>query len=108
MPKYLTLFGWKGETMGRMIEKPSDREAVVRELVKGVGGTLDAYYVMFGQYDGCVIFDAPDSVSAAAAVVAVGSSAAFSHLETHELLTAGQLNEVLEKAKGLTYTAPGE
>jgi uncharacterized protein with GYD domain len=80
----------------------------VRETLKGVGGTLEAYYVMFGQYDGCVIIDAPDSIAAAAVVVAVGSSGAFSHLETHELLTAGQLNEVLDKAKGLTYTAPGE
>jgi uncharacterized protein with GYD domain len=108
MPKYLTLFSFKGETLGRLIENPSDREDVVRQLAESVGGRLEAYYVMFGQYDGCVILDAPDSMSAAAAVVAVGGTGAFSGLETHELLSASQFMEVLEKAKAATYTPPGD
>jgi uncharacterized protein with GYD domain len=108
MPKYLSLFSFKGETLGRLIENPSDREAVVRGMVEEMGGTLESYYVMFGQYDGCVILEAPDSATAAAMVVAVGGSGAFSALETHELLTASQFVEVLEKAKGITsYTPPG-
>lgn len=108
MPKYLTLFSFKGETLGRLIENPSDREDVVRQLAESVGGRLEAYYVMFGQYDGCVILDAPDSMSAAAAVVAVAGTGAFAGLETHELLSASQFMEVLEKAKGATYTPPGD
>jgi uncharacterized protein with GYD domain len=108
MPKYLTLFSFKGETLARLIDKPSDREAAVRRLAEAVGGTLEAYYVMFGQYDGCAIVEAPDSVSVAAAVVAVGATGAFSALETHELLSAAQFTEVLEKAKGITgYSPPG-
>jgi uncharacterized protein with GYD domain len=109
MPKYLTLFSFKGETLGRLIDNPSDREAVVRQLAESVGGRLEAYYVMFGQYDGCVIMDAPDSMSVAAAVVAVSGTGAFSGLETHELLSASQFVEVLEKAKGITsYSPPGD
>lgn len=108
MPKYLTLFSFKGEALGRLIENPSDREEVVRQLAESVGGRLEAYYIMFGQYDGCVILDAPDSMSAAAAVVAVAGTGAFAGLETHELLSASQFVEVLEKAKGATYSPPGD
>lgn len=108
MPKYLTLFSFKGEALGALVQNPSDREAVLRRLAESVGGSLEAYYLMFGQYDGCVIIDAPDSMACAAAVVAVGASGAFAHLETHELLTAGQFIEVLDKAKSVaTYTPPG-
>ncbi len=108
MPKYLTLFSFKGEALGRLIENPSDREGVVRQLAESIGGRLEAYYVMFGQYDGCVILDAPDSLTAAAAVVAVAGTGAFSGLETHELLSASQFIEVLEKAKSVTFTPPGD
>ncbi len=108
MPKYLALFSFKGETLGRLMQNPSDREAAVRSLAEAVGGRLEAYYVMMGQHDGCVILEAPDSASAAAAAVAVAGSGAFSNLETHELFTASQFMEILEKAKSITtYQAPG-
>ncbi len=108
MAKYLTLFSFKGETLGRLVENPSDREEAVRKLAEAVGGTLEAYYVMMGQYDGCVIIDAPDSISAAAAVVAVAGTGAFANLETHELFTSAQFMEILAKAKGITtYQPPG-
>jgi uncharacterized protein with GYD domain len=108
MPKYLTLFSFKGETLGKLIQNPSDREAAVRNLAEAVGGTLEAYYVMMGQYDGCVVIDAPDSISVAAAAVAVAGTGAFGRIETHELFTSAQFMEVLDKAKGITtYTPPG-
>jgi uncharacterized protein with GYD domain len=107
VPKYAALFRFKGETIKAMMARPGDRAAAVQELVESAGGTLDVYYLMFGQYDGLVILDLPDSASAAAVSFAVSSSAAFSHLETHELVPAEQLNPVLEKASRLTYRPPG-
>lgn len=108
MPKYMSLFSFKGETLGRLMDNPSNREDVVRGLVEKVGGSLEAYYVMMGQHDGCVIVEAPDSTSAAAAVVAAAGSGAFAHIETHELFTAGQFIEILEKARSITgFQAPG-
>ena len=43
---------------------------------------------MFGQYDGFVIVDLPDSRAAAATSLAVSSTGSFEHLETHELIEA--------------------
>lgn len=107
MPKYLSLFTFKGETLKAMRDKPADRPIAVRELAESAGGSLEAYYLMFGQYDGLAIWEVPDSASAAALCVRVTSSGAFSHFETHELLPAEQINSVLEKAGQLTYRPPG-
>jgi uncharacterized protein with GYD domain len=107
VPKYAVLFRFKSETIKTLMNKPSDRAAAVQQLLDSAGGTLDAYYLMFGQYDGLVICDLPDSSSAAAVSFAVTSSGAFSHLETHELVPVEQLNTVLEKANQLTYRPPG-
>jgi uncharacterized protein with GYD domain len=107
VPKYAVLFRFKSETIKAMMDKPSDRAAAVQQLLDSTGGTLDAYYLTFGQYDGLVICDLPDSLSAAAVSFAVSSSGAFSHLETHELVPVEQINAILEKANQLTYRPPG-
>ncbi len=49
MPKYLILFSFEGETMGRLKDNPSDRSEVVRDLVGQLGGDLECYYFMLGQ-----------------------------------------------------------
>ena len=102
-------FNLRPETIAAAMERPSDRAAVVGGLLKSVGGRLDAYYWMFGQYDGLVIADVPDSVTAAAVNLAVGSTGAFTHLETHELIPADQIQALLDRAKTARgqYISPG-
>jgi uncharacterized protein with GYD domain len=107
MSKFAIFFTLKGETVRGMMDHPSDREKVVSDLLTGAGGTLDVYYWMFGQFDGLVIADVPDSISAAAVSIAVSSTGAFGHVETHELIPGAALKGILEKAKGLTYSPPG-
>jgi uncharacterized protein with GYD domain len=105
--KHALFFTLKGETVKGLMERPSDREKVVTELVAGAGGKLEAYYWMFGQYDGFVIVEMPDAAAAAAVSMAVSSTGAFGHVETHELIPAGSLAGILQTAKGLTYSPPG-
>src|SRR4029453_15812099 len=61
MSKYAVFFTLKGEAIARAMEQPSDRVMVVSKAVESAGGKLEAYYLMFGQYDGFVIVDLPDS-----------------------------------------------
>jgi uncharacterized protein with GYD domain len=104
--KYLVLFSLAGETLKRFVARPSDRAAVVREL-GGVGrGSLESYYWMFGQYDGAGVFVLPDSHTMAAVSLAATGSGAFTHFETHELIEAGDLTAIAERAKGITYEPP--
>ena len=108
MAKFAVFFTFKGETIKGLIDKPSDRAAVVGSLCEAAGGRMEAYYLMFGAWDGFVIADVPDSRAAAAISLAVSSTGAFAHIETHELLEAGELASVLGTAGGLSYTAPGQ
>ena len=107
MAKYLALFGFTGETIKRFVMNPSDRSAVIRELVESVGGSLECYYWMFGQYDGMAIVEMPDSHTYAAATLAIISSGSFTHLETHELMEADDLAAIAERAREIAYQPPG-
>jgi uncharacterized protein with GYD domain len=107
--KFAIFFDLKPETVSAAMEHPSDRAAVVGGLLEAVGGSLDAYYWMFGKHDGMVIADVADSASAAAISLAVSSSGAFAHLETHELIPADQIQSLLDRAKTARsqYSPPG-
>jgi uncharacterized protein with GYD domain len=105
--KYLVLFSLTGETIRRFLDKPSDRAAVVRDLAESVGGSLESYYWMFGQYDGAAVFVLPDSHTMAALSLAATSSGAFTRFETHELIDANDLLAIADRAKGIAYQPPG-
>jgi uncharacterized protein with GYD domain len=107
MSKYAVFFTLKSEAIARAMEQPSDRVTVVSKAVESAGGKLEAYYLMFGQYDGFVIVELPDSRAAAATSLAVSSTGVFEHLETHELIEAEDLNPLLEQAKDITAQLPG-
>ena len=110
MAKYVSFFTYTSEAWARMIQSPSDRAATVRQVADSVGGSVECVYWMFGAQDGLVIFDVPNSVSAAVVLVAVGSTGSFKSLETHELLSQEQLSQVLSRSKAAAqvYQAPGQ
>jgi uncharacterized protein with GYD domain len=107
MAKYLVLFSFTGDTVKRFVENPSDRAVTVRGVAESVGGRLECYYWMFGQYDGMAIVEMPDSRTAAAATLAIVSSGAFRHFETHELLETDDLPAIAERARLIGYQPPG-
>jgi uncharacterized protein with GYD domain len=110
MPKFVTFFSLTSDALARFIEHPGDRRGPVGRLAEAAGGRLEAYYWMFGQYDGMAIFDMPDSTAQAAAVLAVTSSGVFRQAETHELIEADDLVAILQKAQTLrpSYRPPGQ
>ena len=110
MAKYAFFFTYSSDTWARMIQSPGDRTAAVRQLGGALGGPIEAFYWMTGPHDGILITDLPDTASAAALSVAVGSTGSFKHLETHELFTQDQLGLTLARAKGAkeAYPPPGQ
>jgi uncharacterized protein with GYD domain len=107
MLKYAIFFRLKGETVKAMMERPSDRAAVVAKMCEAAGGRMEAYYFMFGGWDGFVIAEIPDSKAAAAMSLAVSSSGAFAQVETHELVAPGDIQDILDRSASLSYTPPG-
>ncbi len=110
MPKYVTLFSYTPESWARMLENPGDRAAAVRIAAESTGARLEAFYWMFGEYDGLAIFDAPNSAAVAATAIAVAGSGALKALVTHELITMEDAQGLLEQARQAraAYTPPGQ
>lgn len=109
MPKYASLFSYTAESWGRMMANPGDRAAAVRKAAEGAGGKLEAFYWMFGEYDGLAIFDMPDSSAQAAVAIGVASTGALKALVTHELISMEDTAAILEKARAAVglYAPPG-
>jgi len=64
MPKYAVFFTFTGQSVQALMDRPSDRAAVVRSLAESVGGRMECYYLMFGERDGFAVLDLPDSATA--------------------------------------------
>jgi uncharacterized protein with GYD domain len=107
MPKFAVFFTFTGQSVKALMDKPSDRAAVVRSLAASAGGSMESYYLMFGERDGFAIVDLPDSSTAAALSLRVASSGSFAHLDTHELIDPDDLGGILDAANALSYQAPG-
>ena len=107
MAKYMALFNFGSDAIRRFVASPSDRAAVVEGLVESVGGRLECYYWMFGQYDAMAVFEMPDADTCAAAVLAIVSSGAFTRFETHELIASSDLTSIAKRARGIAYQPPG-
>jgi len=107
MPKYVLLFSYSNEAIKNLTERPEGRSEAVCELIESAGGRLESYYLMFGQYDGLVIFEVSSSELASAIAFAVSRTGAVTHLETHELVNPDHLPAIANRAKALSYTPPG-
>ena len=107
MPLYLTRFSYTPETWARMIRNPEDRRSAAQEYIESVGGKLHGFWYAFGEHDGYNLWEAPDNVSMAAVVLAIGGGGALSSFETTVLLTVDETLDALRKAQDVGYRAPG-
>ncbi len=109
MPKYAFFFRLSSGTIAAALETPTDRAQVVERTAREVGGHLESYYWMFGDYDGFAVVEVPDSKAAAAMSLAATSTGAFALFSTHELIPAAEINDRLAEAKRVAavYTPPG-
>jgi uncharacterized protein with GYD domain len=105
MAKYL----WEGSytlegTKGLLQEGGSSRKATMTEVVKRMGGTIEAFYFAFGSTDFFVIVDLPDAATAAALSLAINQAGAV-QMRTHVLVTPEEIDQASKKS--VSYRAPG-
>jgi uncharacterized protein with GYD domain len=68
MPKYLIQASYTVDGIqGLLKDGGSKRKAAAEQAIKGLGGSIEAFYFAFGDADAVVIADAPDNQSAAKA-----------------------------------------
>ena len=108
MPFYLTRFSYTPETWAKLIKNPEDRREAAKQYIESVGGKLHGYWYAFGEHDGYNLWEAPDNVSMAATVLAIGAGGALSSTQTTVLLTVEETMAAMKKASSVKYRPPGE
>ncbi|MCK5250751.1 MAG: GYD domain-containing protein [Spirochaetaceae bacterium] len=106
MPKYLFQASYVGEGIkGLLKEGGSKRRETVEQTVKGMGGTLEAFYYAFGEDDVIAISDFPDNINAAALALMINASGAV-ELKTTVLMTPEEVDQATKKT--IDYRPPGK
>lgn len=108
MSHYLMRFSYTPETWGRLIQNPEDRRNAARSYIEQVGGKLHGFWYAFGEYDGYVLFEAPDSVSMSSVILAIAGGGALRSVETTVLMTVEDTLAALRKAQTIQYRKPGQ
>jgi uncharacterized protein with GYD domain len=76
MAFYLMRFSYTPETWAKLLQNPEDRRDAARAYIEQVGGALHGFWYGFGKYDGYALYEAPDNVSMAGAVLLLSREAA--------------------------------
>src|SRR5688500_19928780 len=100
MALYLTRFSHTPETWARLMDRPEHRREAARKYIESVGGKLHGFWYAFGAYDGYNLWEAPDNVSMAAVVIAIGGGGALWRGERTPLRTVDGAREDLGGARG--------
>jgi uncharacterized protein with GYD domain len=108
MPLYMTQFAYTTEAWAALIDNPEDRSAPVREVVEAMGGRLIGWYLSMGDYDGLLIYEAPDDASAGAAVLVAARRGHLRATKTTPIFSAEEGMEMMRRAGGRAFRAPGE
>ena len=106
MAKYMAQFSYtKDGLQGVLKEGGTKRRETTEQLVKAMGGKLEAYYFAFGDYDGIAIFEGPDNINAAAVSMFVNASGAVT-VKTTVLLTPEEIDKAVKMS--VPYRPPGK
>ena len=108
MPLYMTQFAYTPEAWAALVDNPEDRSAPVREVVENMGGRLIGWYLSMGEYDGLLIYEASDAASAGAAILAAARRGHLRATKTTPLFSADESVEIMRRAGGTSFRAPGQ
>jgi uncharacterized protein with GYD domain len=108
MPLYMTQFAYTPEAWAALTRSPEDRSRAFGSLAESIGGRMVSFYYSFGEYDGVVIFEAPDEQSAASGVLAAISPGHLKTVRTTPLLSVEEAMEAMRRAGEVTYRGPGQ
>ena len=104
MPLYMCQFAYTSAAWTSMTKNPQDRSKPVNELAQKLGSRVVGLYYYFGDYDGILLFEAPDEITANAVIVASMAPGHLRVTRTSRLFTAEETLGIMRKAGGVNFT----
>src|SRR5262249_33995177 len=106
MAKYMTLGSYTNEGLkGLLKEGGSGRRKAVQDAVQAMGGSLEAYYFAFGDFDVGAISEVPDNITAAALAIGISATGTVD-VKTVVLMTPEEVDAATKKT--LSFRAAGQ
>lgn len=107
MPKYWFQTSYTPEgAKGLLKEGGTRRRAAVEQLIKSVGGKLEAFYFALGESDVFLLVDAPDNASVIAVSLTTAAAGVVTNLRTSVLLTPEDMDQATKQS--VSYRPPGQ
>ena len=106
MPQYMFQFSYTSEAWATMMRNPVDRTATIQALATSLGGTFGSLAYTMGEYDGFVIADLPDDVTAMSFILRAVGPGHVKATKTTRLFTAQEAMAAMKKAGQETYSGP--
>jgi uncharacterized protein with GYD domain len=103
MAQYLLQLSYTPAAWGALLKKPQDRSAAVSGAIKKLGGSIQGFWMAFGEHDVIGLVDMPDNVSAAAFAMAVAAGGACTNVKTTPLLNLEDAKTAMKKASTCGY-----
>lgn len=85
-------------------EGGTGRRTAIENAAKSLGGSVEAFYYVFGDDDVIVLLDLPDNTAAAALSLAVGAAGGAA-TSVRVLVTPEEIDAAVKRGSG--YRAPG-
>src|SRR5579875_1733010 len=104
MALYMVQMTYTPETWAKMIKNPQDRAIPSRDLVQRLGGKLLGLYYSLGEYDGMVLFEVPDDISASAVSLAVKARWIIKGNEITRLFTIDEAMHGMSNAESSPFS----
>jgi len=103
MSLYMYQFKYTPAAWAAFAKKPVDRGALVNELLRELGGKLISIYYTFGEWDGLVIYEAPNEITAMAAIVTIVAPGHIEATKTTVLFTVEDAIKAMNMASTLRF-----
>jgi hypothetical protein len=99
MLKFMMKFTYSSASWARMLTVSDDRTSAVAALLEHLGGKIESMHWEVEDAAAYVVGYLPDSISAAAEMVAATRTGGFKDVQVSQLLTQEQLSEVVALAR---------
>ncbi len=98
MPRYLSLINFTEQGI-RNVGDSVKRANAFKAAIEKSGGAVDALYWAVGEYDGAVVFEAPDENTATALLLDLGSKGNV-RTRTLRVFDADEFGKIIKSKKG--------
>ena len=109
MPQFLVQFSYAPHSIKALVDRSDiDHAAQASAMVASLGAKLLGYWYAFGEFDGVVLVEAPDTSTAASIAIAIRGTAEVTRLHTTILLTTEEARGAVQTAARATHLPPQE